>query len=63
MIIAPYDLSDDQVMLLGPEIRVAQLSDRPSLYAYAYHDIFDKKIAQKLLTLFVYRYPNLESIF
>jgi hypothetical protein len=47
--IAPYALSDDQDTLLGPELRVAQLSETLSLYAYAYHDIFDKKIAQKLL--------------
>jgi hypothetical protein len=60
--IAPYALSDDQDTLLGPEVRVAQHSATPSLYAYAYRDIFDKKIAQKLLRFFVYIFPNVESM-
>jgi hypothetical protein len=60
--IAPYALSDDQDTLLGPELRVAQLSETPSLYAYAYHDILDKKIAQKLLRFFVYGFPNVDSM-
>ena len=60
--IAPYTISDDPNILLGPELKVAQLTDSPSLYAYAYRDIFDKKVAQKLLRFFIYGFPNVESI-
>jgi hypothetical protein len=41
--IAPYTVLDNQDTLLGPELKVAQLTETPSLYAYAYRDIFDKK--------------------
>ncbi len=60
--IAPYTVLDNRDFLLGPELKVAQLTETPSLYAYAYHDIFDKKAAQKLLRFFVYGFPNVEPI-
>jgi hypothetical protein len=47
-----WTIADNEDVLLGPEIKVAMDADVEELYAVAYRDIFDKKIAQKILRFF-----------
>jgi hypothetical protein len=53
-----WTIADNEDVLLGPEIKVAMDADVEELYAVAYRDIFDKKIAQKILRFFIYGFPN-----
>ena len=45
----PWTISDNSNVLLGPEVMLAQNLEDSSLVAVAIRDIFDKKIAQKVL--------------
>jgi hypothetical protein len=42
-------MCDNSGLLLGPEVMVAQHRKKPTLYAFGYCDIYDKKVEQKLL--------------
>ncbi len=54
---------DDPNELLCPEVMVAQHRTHKTLYAFAYCNIYDKKVEQKLLRFFVYGFPNVDSLF
>jgi hypothetical protein len=41
---------------------LAQSSTDDAFFAYGYHDIFDKKVAQKLLRFFLYRFPDVTKM-
>ncbi len=47
--VAEFALSDKETLLLGPEVIVCQHTSMPPSFAHAYHDIYDKKVAQKIL--------------
>jgi hypothetical protein len=51
--IGPFCLSDNPNTLFGPKMPLAQSSTDDAFFAYGYHDIFDKKVAQKLLRFFL----------
>lgn len=61
--IEEFTISDDLTQLLGQEIIVAEHQHTPTLYAFAYRDIYDKKVEQKLLHFLIYGFPNLNYIF
>ncbi len=56
--VAEYMLSDKETLLLGPEVIVCQNTSMPSLFAYAFNDIYNKKAAQNILCFFVYGFPR-----
>jgi hypothetical protein len=60
--ISQWTIADNEDVLLGPEIKVAMDAEVEQLYAIAYRDIFDKKIAQKILRFFIYGFPNSTAI-
>jgi hypothetical protein len=60
--IEEFTISDDPTQLLGPEIIVAEHKHTPTLYAFAYRNVYDKKVEQKLLRFFIYGFPNLNYI-
>jgi hypothetical protein len=60
--ISQCTIADNEDVLLGPEIKVAMDAEVEQLYAIAYRDIFDKKIAQKFLRFFIYGFPNSTAI-
>jgi len=41
---------------------LAQSSTDDTFFAYGYHDIFDKKVAQKLLRFFLYGFPDVPKM-
>ncbi len=53
-----WTIPDDKNVLLGPEQKVAQYMDDNSLVAVAIRDIFDKKVAQKIIRFFMYGFPD-----
>jgi len=61
--IKEFTMSDDPLQLLGPEVMVAQHQEESILYAFAYHDIYDKKVEQKVLHFFVYGFPGVNYLF
>lgn len=61
--IEPFTMSDDPAQLLGPELKVDNHQEKWTFYAVGYHDIFDKKVEQKLLCFFLYGFPNVEYLF
>ena len=61
--VAEFTLSDKETLLLGQEAIVCQHTTMPSLFAYAFRDIYDKKVAQKILRFFVFGFPRPEKIF
>jgi hypothetical protein len=60
--IGPFCLSDNPNTLFGPEMALAQSSTVDAFFAYGYHDIFDKKVAQKLLRFFLYSFPDVPKM-
>jgi hypothetical protein len=58
-----FTISDDPTHLLGLEVIVAENREVPTLCPFAYPDIYDKKVEQKLLRFFIYDFPNLNYIF
>ncbi len=60
--VTQWTIADNEDVLLGPEIKVAMDSEVEELYAIAYRDIFDKKIAQKILCFFINGFPNTSAI-
>jgi hypothetical protein len=56
--IKEISISDDPTLLLGPEVVTAKCNRVSMLYAYAYRDIFDKKMEQKILGFYVSGFPN-----
>ena len=53
-----WTIPDDDNILLGPEQKVAQYVEDNSLIAIAIRDIFDKKVAQKVIRFFMYGFPE-----
>lgn len=47
-------MHDDDKVLLGPEYKVARYNEDNNLMAVAIRDIFDKKVAQKVIRFFVW---------
>ena len=41
---------------------LAESSTDDAFFAYAYRDIFDKKVAQKLLRFFLYSFPDVPKM-
>ena len=41
---------------------LAQSSTDDAFFAYGYHDIVDKKVAQKLLRFFLYGFPDVPKM-
>jgi hypothetical protein len=60
--IGPFCLPDNLNTLFGPEMALAQSSTNDAFFAYGYGDIFDKKVAQKLLQLFLYSFPDVPKM-
>lgn len=60
--VAPFVMSDDPSLLLGPAVMVAEHTTQPTLYAYACRDIYDKKIEQKVLRFYIYGFPNIHYL-
>jgi hypothetical protein len=58
-----FTLSDDPTQLLGPEVIVAEHCNQPTFYAFAYQDIYDKKVGQKFLHFFLYGFLNVQYIY
>jgi hypothetical protein len=56
-------LSDDPTQLLGPEVIVAERCNQPTFYAFAYQDIYNKKVGQKFLHFFLYGFLNVQYIY
>jgi hypothetical protein len=44
--IKDFSIYDDPILLFGPEIVIAKCNGVPTFYAYAYRDIYDKKVEQ-----------------
>jgi hypothetical protein len=61
--IEPFMMSDNPTQLLGLELKVAQHTEKQTLYAVGYHDTLVKKVEQKLLRFFVYGFPNVDYLF
>jgi hypothetical protein len=57
-----YTLQDDPNQLLGPEMIVARHSEIPHFFAIGLRDIFDKKIAQKVLRFYMIGFPKINSV-
>ncbi len=51
-------MSDDSNVLLGTEQKVTVSIEDNSLMAVAIRDIFDKKVAQKILRFFLHGFPE-----
>jgi hypothetical protein len=56
--IKDFSISDDPTLLLGPEIVITKCNGVSTFYAYAYRDIYDKKVEQKMLRFYVSGFPN-----
>jgi hypothetical protein len=61
--IKDFSISDDPTLLLGPEVVIAKCNGVSTFYAYAYRDIFDKKVEQKILCFYVSGFPNVGFLF
>ncbi len=57
-----YTLQDDPNQLLGPEMIVAHHSEISDFFAIGLRDIFDKKIAQKLLRFYMIGFPRITNV-
>jgi hypothetical protein len=55
--LSQWTISDDSNVLLGPEQKVCRNLEDASLIAVAIRDVFDKKIAQKVIRFFMYGFP------
>ncbi len=53
-----WTISDDPTVLLGPEQMLASNIEDSNSVAVAIRDIFDKKIAQKIIRFFIYGFPE-----
>jgi hypothetical protein len=51
-------MSDDSDVLLGTEQKIEVSIDNNSLMAITMRDIFDKKVAQKIMRFFFYGFPE-----
>jgi hypothetical protein len=58
--ITDFVVHDLDTALMGPQVSIAQHNDDNLLYAVAVRDIFDKKIAQKLLRFFLYGFHDMD---
>jgi hypothetical protein len=52
-------MSDNPKQLLVPELKVAHHTERQTLYAVEYHDIFDKKVEQNYYASLFMDFPML----
>ncbi len=57
--IPDFVIQDIDSILLGPEVKVARLINDHLFHAVAIRDIYDKKIAQKILHFFLHGFPDL----
>jgi hypothetical protein len=57
-IMVPWTIPDDEKILLGPEYKVSRYSEDTNLMAVAIRDIFDKKVAQKVIRFFLCGFPE-----
>ncbi len=54
---------ENPTLQLGPEVIIAKCNGVSTFYAYAYRDIFDKKVEQKILHIYVSGFPNVGFLF
>jgi predicted nucleotidyltransferase len=54
-----FVIQDIENILLGPEVKVARHMNDHLFHAVAIRDIYDKKIAQKILRFFLHGFPDL----
>ncbi len=54
----PWTISEDSNVLLGPEVMLASNIEDSSLVVVAIQDIFDKKIAQKIIRFSLYGFTE-----